>query len=186
MSLPENFHPHSRYVLKEAPWGYNASDLIHRDISGPVFDLGVDLEDRHGIAYIRVSDVEEMARVLGMATRDEVKALKNQIKELNAEVTNVPREVEKLKDGLDDLVSDFLHRVVVGDSADIPVPSVDSGEEIEGQSELPFGDSDEDVSGSESQSAESIESARNEHPASRNKRPAKLSGSSVDEFGLPT
>jgi hypothetical protein len=141
--LPHNYHPHSRYVLKEAPWGYQSADLIHNDISGPVFDLGVDLDDRHGIAFIRVTDIEEMARVLGMATRDEVKVLKARIEDLNAEVLNVPREVESLKDGLSVLVSDFLNRVVPnGDSISVPVEK--PTEDHEGESPLSNGD-DESV-----------------------------------------
>jgi hypothetical protein len=171
LTLPHNYHPHSRYTLKEAPWGFNASDLIHNDISGPVFDLGVDLEDRHGFAYIRVTDVEEMARVLGMATRDEVAALKLRIKELNAEVNNVPDEVEKLKDGLSVLVSDFLDRVVprTGDDSSLPAP-----EEIaDGQSEF-----DLEISGTD------IEGSGQDSDASGDKGSSKLSSDKLDGFGF--
>lgn len=173
MTLPVNYHPHSRYVLKEAPWGYMASDIIHNDISGPVFDLGVDLDDRHGIAYIRVTDVEEMARVLGMATRDEVKALKFRIDELNAEVLNVPTEVEKLKDGLSVLVSDFLDRVVPRADSDVPVAELEQGEGDKGK-----------LSDSEQDSGESRSDAKKNHPASGGKGSNELSGDKLDGFGF--
>jgi uncharacterized coiled-coil protein SlyX len=140
-----------------------ASDIIHNSGDGPVFDLGVDLDDRHGIAYIRVTDVEEMARVLGMATRDEVQALNRRIEELNAEVTNVPREVEKLKDGLSDLVSDFLDRVVPrGDS----IPSFEKSEDDESD-----GNSADDSIGQDGSDA-------------IDKGPDELSGRTGDEFGF--
>lgn len=172
MTLPTNFHPHSRYVLKEAPWGYMASDIIHNDISGPVFDLGVDLDDRHGFAYIRVSDVEEMARVLGMATREEVQIMKRRIDELNAEVLNVPREVESLKDGLSVLVSDFLDRVVPRNS-DNPVDDKTAGEEPQGESEA--------IEGSDSATGGDTEQISD---ASLSEGPDELSGDSLNGFGF--
>lgn len=175
MVLPHNHHPHSRYVLKEAPWGYQASDLIHRDISGPVFDLGVDLDDSHGIAYIRVTDVEEMARVLGMATKDEVTILKNRIAELNAEVMNVPREVESLKDGLDALVSDFLDRVVPRNDGTGDTELSASEEESQGQLELPI-----DGNGEPDETSGQVDSD------AIDKGPDELSGGPSDEFGFDT
>lgn len=160
MTLPHNYHPHSRYVLKEAPWGYQAADLIHRDISGPVFDLGVDLDDRHGIAYIRVSDVEEMARVLGMETKEKVQQLWARIDELNAEVLNVPREVESLKDGLSVLVSDFLDRVVPRADSPLSVPAKPAEEIAEGQLELPIGDDESADSGTSEAPKQSSNNAK--------------------------
>lgn len=174
MTLPENYHPHSRYVLKEAPWGYQSADLIHRDISGPVFDLGVDLDDRHGIAFIRVTDVEEMARVLGMATRDEVQALKARIEELNAEVKNVPNEVESLKNGLDILVSDFLDRVVPrADSLDESVPT----ESTEAEPDNSDGDNGSSDSGTSKDAEQSSDDAKR-------KGPDELSSDFGDGFGF--
>lgn len=172
MTLPENYHPHSRYTLKEAPWGYQAADIIHSDISGPVFDLGVDLDDRHGIAYIRVTDIEEMARVLGMATREEVLVYKKRIEELNAEVLLVPREVESLKDGLSNLVSDFLDRVVPRNS-DNPVDDKAAGEESREESES-----------SEGLDSGASKDAEQNSDAPIDERSDELSSDSVDGFGF--
>lgn len=174
MALPHNYHPHSRYVLREAPWGYQSADLIHNDISGPVFDLGVDLDDRHGIAFIRVTDVEEMSRVLGMSTVEETQALKQRIKELEAEVRNVPNEVESLKDGLSSLVASFLDRVVPRNDS---VPASEAVEESPGQLELPINDNDTADSGTGEVTKQNGDNAKR-------KGPNVVSSNSGDGFGF--
>jgi hypothetical protein len=172
--LPENFHPHSRFVLKEQPWGYQAADIIHNTSDGPVFDLGVDLDDRNGIAFLRVSDVEEMSRVLGMATREEVEDYKAVIALLEAQVKYLPREVESLKDGLADLVSGFLTSI----TADSVLASVADPEEDE-QGDSGFVDEDFDSSDSESG-----EVAGQDSDASVGEGSNELPSSSSDEFGF--
>ncbi|ASZ72585.1 hypothetical protein NELLIE_12 [Arthrobacter phage Nellie] len=105
--LPENHHPSSRFTLHEAPFGWLAADIVHGTQDGPVFNLGTELDDRMGFAFIRVSDIEDMARVLGMATKDEVAKYKATIARLESQISILPKEVGKLQDGLDDLVNDF-------------------------------------------------------------------------------
>ncbi|USL89094.1 hypothetical protein SEA_CASSEROLE_12 [Arthrobacter phage Casserole] len=105
--LPENHHPSSRFTLHEAPFGWLAADIVHGTQDGPVFNLGTELDDRMGFAFIRVSDIEDMARVLGMATKDEVAKYKATIAGLESQIGILPKEVGKLQDGLDDLVNDF-------------------------------------------------------------------------------
>jgi hypothetical protein len=174
MTLPENFHPHSRFVLKEQPWGYQAADIVHNTCDGPVFDLGVDLDNRMGIAFLRVTDVEEMARVLGMATRTEVEDYKAVIKLLETQVKQLPLEVESLKDGLAGLVSDFLaslstNRILAS------VADPDEGEQ--GKSENSDGDNgtaDKKPKRTSRQNSDPVvDEGRNE-----------LSGSPSDEFGF--
>ena len=105
--LPENHHPSSRFTLHEVPFGWLAADIVHNTQDGPVFNLGTELDDRMGFAFLRVSDVEDMARVLGMATKDEVAGYKATIDRLESQIGILPKEVGKLQDGLDDLVNDF-------------------------------------------------------------------------------
>ncbi|ALY09285.1 hypothetical protein FDG92_gp13 [Arthrobacter phage Jasmine] len=105
--LPENHHPSSRFTMHEAPFGFLAADIVHGTQDGPVFNLGTELDDRMGFAFLRVSDVEDMARVLGMATKDEVAEYKATIARLELQIGILPKEVGKLQDGLDDLVNDF-------------------------------------------------------------------------------
>jgi hypothetical protein len=104
-----------------------------------------------------------MARVLGMATQDEVTILKRRIEELNAEVLNVPREVESLKDGLSVLVSDFLDRVV---------PRNDSPTHAE-KPEDNVGDGSTSDEASGQDGSDAIDEG-----------PDELSGDSSDEFGF--
>jgi len=105
--LPENHHPSSRFTLHVVPFGHLAADIVHGTQDGPVFNLGTELDDRMGFAFLRVSDVEDMARVLGMATKNEVAELKATIARLESQIGILPKEVGKLQDGLDDLVNDF-------------------------------------------------------------------------------
>jgi hypothetical protein len=131
-----NHHPHSRYQLLEKPMAYPGTDIIHRTPDGPVFDLGVESEvpgtnGAFGNAYLQVADVLEMAHVLGMATHDEVAAKDKRIAELEAQLLKLPNETETLKDGLDDLVRDFLARISTSDPV-VPV-EVDT-EKLESES----------------------------------------------------
>lgn len=115
--LPENHHPHSRFKLVERPFGYMPGDLVHNTLDGPVFDLGIDIDDRMGYAFIRVSDIEDMARVLGMSSKEEVSELKKENAKLKAQIQEIPRKVGKLQDGLDELVNSFLGDVRTVDPA---------------------------------------------------------------------
>lgn len=174
MALPENFHPHSKFTLKEQPWGYQAADLINNTCDGPVFDLGVDLDDRQGIAFLRVTDVEEMARVLGMATREEVEDYKAVIALLEAQVKQLPHEVESLKDGLAGLVSDFL--------ASLAINRVLASVEDSAENEL--SELEDDNRDSSSSDPESGEASGQDRELVVVKGRSKLSSSSGDEFGF--
>lgn len=113
MSDPINYHPHSRYTLHENAYLYPFRDLIWNKTDGPFIDLKVDFPDpannyADGTAYLRVEDVVEMAHVLGMATLDEVTALKNENAELRARLNELPTKVESYKNELSRVTTEFL------------------------------------------------------------------------------
>lgn len=108
-----NYHPHSRYTLHEKAPLYPFLDLIWRKPDGPFIDLKVDFPDptnnyADGTAYLRVEDVIEMARVIGMATREDVEALRQENAELKAKLNQLPTKVEGYKDELHRITSDFV------------------------------------------------------------------------------
>ena len=113
MTDPVNYHPHSRFSLHEKAGLFPFRDLIWNRTDGPFIDLKIDFPDPRnnyvdGTAYLRVEDVIEMARCLGMATREDVDNYKTRIKELEAQVTAIPTKVEEYTNGLAKLSSDFL------------------------------------------------------------------------------
>ena len=112
----------ARFLLWDQPHAYPQYDIINRDTAGPVFDLGVDLDDYNGSIYIRSEHIIEMARDLGMATTDEVEALKATIKSLRDQIEVLPMAQEELKDGIDSLVRNFYSHLHNGESA-LPVLS---------------------------------------------------------------
>lgn len=167
-----------RFILMDKPMASPFSDIVTGTPEGPVFDLSVDLEYYSGVGYLKVEHVEEMAHTLGMITKVEADALLRRIEELNAEVLNIPREVESLKDGLSELVADFLNRVVPrnGDSGlSVPVYLQDIDPGTEGgkgnESEPDSTDSSKSVAG------DSDSSAGKDSKPSLSKGPAKLSSS---------
>ncbi|SRR6266498_1131164 len=98
----------SRFLLWDRPNAYPKYDLIDRDPDpGQVFDLGVNLDDYDGQVYLKPRHVIEMARTLGMATMSEVAELRAIIDDLRRQVNRLPLEQEKLKSGIDDLVTSF-------------------------------------------------------------------------------
>jgi hypothetical protein len=112
-----------------------------------------------------------------MATKEEVAALKNRIEELNAEVLNVPTEVEILKDGLSELVADFLHRVVPRSDLGLSVADIELPATVEGQLELSLADNDsaDPEAGKESGHGDNV---------LVHKGPAKLSSGNGNEPGI--
>lgn len=111
----------SRYLVWPKPLSYPFYDLINRDTTpGPVFDLNVELSDYNGSVYLSVNSVIEMARVLGMATTDEVAALNARIAELESQIGKLPQAQEELKNGLASLVSKF-HTDLLTDDSVVPV-----------------------------------------------------------------
>lgn len=201
-------HPHSRFFLREKPDVYPGLDLINNTPDGPVIDLGVDLDSKLGVAYLRVTDVEEMARVLGYITREDAEALRNRIVELEAQVNRAPDLVEGFMHELRDTVDRFSGRLsadsgAVGDYPETYTKQIGSREISPGELS---GDSEASESGSPSDSRDSSEGAyqsdlfsflndgedggepfgepRQDGDAISDEGPAELSGDSGDEFNL--
>jgi hypothetical protein len=116
-----NHHPHSKFQLLEKPGNYPGLDIINGTPDGPVIDLSVDMDNRYGIGYIQVRDVEEMARVLGYVTPEVAAAKDARIAELEAQVNRVPTKIERLTNELRATVDRFVDSLSVDD--DIPVDS---------------------------------------------------------------
>lgn len=99
----------SRFLLWEKPLAHPYFDLVTRDTSpGQVFDLGVDLSSYDGSVYIKPEHIIEMARTLGMLTKDDAQKLRAENAELRRQINKLPRVQEELKVGLDDLVAKFF------------------------------------------------------------------------------
>lgn len=134
----------TRFVYLDRPLAYPFFDIVLRDTNpGGCFDLSVLLEDYTGSLYLRQEHVIEMARSLGMATVDEVAAMKARIQELEGRINRLPEAQEELKNGLAKLVGDFHSRLlsdgsesVVGDLESDPFDRV--LEEAERETERPF------------------------------------------------
>lgn len=102
----------SRYLLWDKPMAHPFFDIIHRDTSpGQVFDLNIDLDSYDGSVYIKVQDIVEMARSVGMMTKEEADKLREENKELRRQINKLPVVQEELKSGLDDLVAKFFARL---------------------------------------------------------------------------
>ena len=130
MSAPINYHPHSRYTLHEKAELYPFLDLIWRKPDGPFIDLKVDYPDptnnyADGTAYLRTEDIIEMAHVLGMATREEMDALKKENAELKAKLQQLPTMVESFKNELHRTTTDFLSALDATDSLAVAYAEAD-------------------------------------------------------------
>lgn len=99
----------SRYLLWDKPLAYPFYDIIHRDTNpGKVFDLAIDLDSYDGSVYIKTQDIVEMARTLGMLTKEDAEKLREENKELRRQINKLPVAQEDLKRGLDDLTAKFF------------------------------------------------------------------------------
>lgn len=112
----------SRFLVRERPIGYPFYDLILQDSAGPVFDMNVEMDGYDGRVYLRFEHVEEMARTMGMATKEEVEALNNTIADLRRQINNLPKAQEELKSGIDDLVGRFYSTI----NTVLPEPALDN------------------------------------------------------------
>lgn len=174
----------TRFVLVEKPLTFPHKDIVTGSPEGPLFDLSVDLHNYDGVVYVKVEHIEEMAHVLGMITKEEAEALYVRIAELEAESKKLPDEVEELVNGIAGLVSRYRS----GSSSGSDVPSdLDadlSGENESGNSEgeqvIPAGDNETDA---EFGGIFEGTSGQDNKPAG-GKRPAKLSASAGNEFGI--
>lgn len=98
----------SRFFILDRPSCAPHFDLITRDTSpGQVFDLGVDLEGYDGSVFIKVSDIKEMARSLGMLSAEDAKLITDDNKRLKRMVDKLPEQSEVLKSELDRVVTNF-------------------------------------------------------------------------------
>lgn len=176
----------SRFLLVDKPLTFPFFDIVNQTPEGPLFDLGVDLEYFNGVVYVKVEHIEEMARVLGMLSKDDATVLNERIKELEAENEKLPNEVEELVNGIAGLVS----RYRTGGTAGISVPpylrDIEDATEPAGNSEsesrIPEGSVDEldEILG---KSDETNGQADND---SGRKGSNRVSASSGNEFGFGT
>ena len=153
MTDPINHHPHSRYTLHEKANLYPFRDLIWGKTDGPFIDLKVDVPDPRnmyadGTAFLRVEDVVEMAHCLGMATLEEVEALKAENESLKALVNELPNKVGNYIERLSALSSDFIGSLHVR-SSPVAVAGVEDSEDNDPNQPALFGDSGEADSESE-------------------------------------
>ena len=119
----------SRFLIREKPTAYPHYDLILQDSQGPVFDMNVEMDGYSGSVFIRTDHIVEMARTLGMATVDEVEAMRNTIADLRRQINKLPLAQEELKIGIDNLVGQFYASINTVDPVDdTPVPDVQESE----------------------------------------------------------
>lgn len=107
-----------RFKFMEQMQAYPFKEVVNLTPDGPVFDIGVDLEDYDGVIYIKAEHIVEMARMIGMATVGEVASLNKTIDKLTKEVEVLPERIGAFTDELSSLVSRF-HRNIGLSDADI-------------------------------------------------------------------
>lgn len=172
----------TRFLLLDKPITFPNYDIHSKSQEGPVFDLGVDLEYFNGVVYVKAEHIETMARVLGMATKDEVETLNARIRDLEAENAKLPNGVEELVNGISDLVSNY--RADTGISVPPylvdPEPDKDAGEESGNESQ-PDSDDSSESAGNDSGSGEPTGQSNR---TSGNKRSPKFSASPDNEFSF--
>lgn len=124
----------TRFLILDRPSCAPHFDLINRDTApGQVFDLGVDLEGYDGSVFIKVNDIKEMARSLGMLSAEDAKLITDENKRLQRMVDNLPEQAEVLKSELDRVVSAFHSSLSGGTIADSSEnDSEDDGESSSG------------------------------------------------------
>ena len=119
----------SRFLRLEKPSCYPHFDITNRDTSAKdVFDLGVDLEFYSGSVFLKVSDVQEMARSIGMLSAEDAKLITDENKRLREQLERLPEQAQVLKDDLDRVVADFHARIADPDSVPVEPESEESGE----------------------------------------------------------
>lgn len=110
----------SRFLRLERPSCYPHFDITTRDTSvRDVFDLGVDLEHYSGSVFLKVSDVQEMARSIGMLSAEDAQLITDENKRLREQLDRLPEQAQVLKDDLDRVVANFHDRIA--DPSSVPV-----------------------------------------------------------------
>jgi hypothetical protein len=112
----------SRFQVVEKPKLYPHYDIVDNTPDGECFDLGLDLDNYEGIVYIKVAHVMEMARVLGMISKEEADILRARNQELEANQERLPEKLEGFLNGINDLVAEY-RSLDAGDSLASDVPS---------------------------------------------------------------
>lgn len=119
-----------RFNLLEKPTAYPFADIVNNTPEGPVFDLGVDLEMRDGVVYIKAEHVQEMAEQLGMLSEEEATELRAEVAQLKLEATMLPEKIDRFQNGLDALVRDYHDANLSGsDSSGSPIVEESTGPE---------------------------------------------------------
>lgn len=178
----------SRFLLVETPLAYPNKDIILGAPEGPVFDLSVDLDDQFGVGYLRVEHVKEMAKVLGMLSKEEADILRARNKELEDEAQKLPEGVKELVDGIAGLVSAYRSGGLATGTDGISVPVYLADKESLEESDA---ESDESADSSGDNSSESDEldellggNAGQSNDSAELEGPDKLPADSSDEFGF--
>lgn len=129
----------SRFLRLEKPSCYPHFDLVTRDTSvKDVFDLGVDLEGYSGSVFLKITDVQEMARSIGMLSAEDASIIIEENKSLRNQLDNLPNQTEVLKGELDRVISNFHAGLVSpNDASELATGEEASGEpELDGQGDL--------------------------------------------------
>lgn len=129
----------SRFLRLEKPSCYPHFDLVTRDTSvKDVFDLGVDLEGYSGSVFLKITDVQEMARSIGMLSAEDASIIIEENKSLRNQLDKLPKQTEVLKGELDRVISNFHAGLVSPDDAlELATGEKASGEpELDGQGDL--------------------------------------------------
>jgi|SRR4030095_1829200 len=162
----------SRFQVVEKPKLHPFYDIVDNTPDGECFDLGLDLDHYEGIVYIKVAHVMEMARVLGMVSKEEADILRARNRELEANQERLPEKLEGFLNGIDNLVAEYRSLDVadtgtsnISNDLDDLESDEESGEESTGQSDnsgegsgIESGDSSSDsehVKGSNGQKSKS-------------------------------
>lgn len=181
-----------RFVLHDKPAAFPFSDIVTGTSEGAVFDLSVDLEYYSGVAYVKAEHVKEMAKTLGMLTKEEADELRATFAK-----QELPAYVESFINGINASVLSLSDaRALVPISA--PVYLLDSYKESEGstgtesvQSEgtdSESGKGEAELDGHSPENSERVEAGESPKPSGKdskpslNKGPAKLPAGSNDGF----
>lgn len=174
----------TRFPLLDGPRSYPHRDIVLSDTrqENPVFDLGIDLDSYDGAVYIQVDHIKEMARSIGMLTKEEANELREENRRLKAQVDALPEKAQELTDGMADLVTKFrsdLIGIANSEPTDSSVEVVQEPDGLDRESILEFLD---DSDGPNENSESSDEHSGGERPASV--RNDGESGSTERVFGL--
>lgn len=175
----EILNGNGRFVLWDKPPAFPFSDIVTGTGEGPVFDLSVDLEFYSGVPYLKAEHVIEMARTLGMSTKEETANLRAEISHLDAKNTRLPNHVESLVDGINELVDSYRVSINADDASD-PLFALD--EVPEGADEIPSAGSN--GSDKDAESGKNDSASKQSDKSTKHKGSAELSTGSDDGFGF--